>query len=519
MRRDGIVALSLANLCYMTAWSRLIAQSLDPLAQFSRYNLSEYQAILINVPLLTAVFWTAITLARRSRRAWVLRVAHWAFLLILIIPVNGVLRTQFPDLSLDLAPSPFDSIAGVIWLAVTPVGVSLLLPFRPIMVRLFSIVLIAMSPFALFTVAQAAWLMTKFGERPSAAPVSVGRAGPRILWLVFDEMDEELAFARRPPTVSLPELDRLRRQAVSTEEADPPATMTLRSMPALITGRLVSHAEIVNPSELDLTFEESTEPVPWSAQPNVFSEARKAGYNTALSGWYHPYCRIIGHTVTRCTNRDVRATVLTSVREQIRGLVDSVPFASRALAWERPWNEFSVPDARTRYLAMLEDAKQWATDPDLGLVLLHWGFPHRPIMYDRHRGSLEPTERSNYFDNLMLVDRTLGELRRAMQEAGTWEGTIVLVTADHGFRPGFFETENPDWPAEETAALGGSHDFRVPFILKLTGQKEAVRFTPPFNTVLTHDLLLALMRRDIASPASVVAWLDRHRSIDPSAYP
>jgi arylsulfatase A-like enzyme len=162
---------------------------------------------------------------------------------------------------------------------------------------------------------------------------------------------------------------------------------------------------------------------------------------------------------------------------------------------------------------MLADATEWATDPDLGLILVHWGFPHRPILYDRRREILESSERSNYFDNLVLVDRTLGELRRAMRRAGTWDATIVLATSDHSFRPEFFDTESPAWPPEENAALSGPRDAEVPFLLKLSGQEDAVRYEPAFNTVLSHDLLLALLRREVSSPASVVSWLDQHRSI------
>jgi hypothetical protein len=518
MRRDAIRALSLANLCYMAAWSRLIAQSLDPLAQFTRYNLSEYQAILINVPLLTAAFWAGMTLARRSGSTGALRLAEWSFLLVLIVPINGVLRTQLPGFSLDQAPNPFESPGGVMWLAVTPVGASLLVRFRPTMVRLLGTVVLAMSPFALMTFAQAAWLMTKFEDRPPAAHLPATRSAPRILWLVFDEMDDRLAFARRPPTIRLPELDRLRAEALWAREAYSPARFTLRSMPALITGKLVADVTVAHPSELSVKFHGSEKAVPWSAEPNVFSRAREAGYNTALTGWYHPYCRIIGHTVTRCTNRDEQATLLASAREQVRSLIDTVPLAARLIGWGPPWPEISPGASRSRYQATLADARQWATDPDLGLVLVHWGFPHRPIFYDRYEGRLEPSERSNYFDNLALVDRTLGELRRAMQQAGMWDPTIVLVTSDHQFRPGFFQTESPAWPPEENAALNGPRDAQVPFILKLSGQEDAVRYDPPFNTVLTHDLMLALLRREVSSPASVVSWLDRHRSIGRSPY-
>jgi hypothetical protein len=61
----------------MPVWSRLIAHSWHPLAQFARYNLVEYYAILINVPQLGAVLWGAMALVRRSGSAVMLRRAEW----------------------------------------------------------------------------------------------------------------------------------------------------------------------------------------------------------------------------------------------------------------------------------------------------------------------------------------------------------------------------------------------------------------------------------------------------------
>ena len=61
-------------------------------------------------------------------------------------------------------------------------------------------------------------------------------------------------------------------------------------------------------------------------------------------------------------------------------------------------------------------------------------------------------------------------------------------------------------------------DPRIPFVLKLAGPHEPITYDPAFNTVLTHDLLLALLRGEVSGPQSVVAWLDAHRSIGDSPF-
>jgi hypothetical protein len=55
-------------------------------------------------------------------------------------------------------------------------------------------------------------------------------------------------------------------------------------------------------------------------------------------------------------------------------------------------------------------------------------------------------------------------------------------------------------------------------LLKLKGQRAGVIYQPSFNTVLSQDLLLALLRGELSSPPDVTAWLDRHRSIGKSPY-
>jgi hypothetical protein len=48
--------------------------------------------------------------------------------------------------------------------------------------------------------------------------------------------------------------------------------------------------------------------------------------------------------------------------------------------------------------------------------------------------------------------------------------------------------------------------------------EEGFTFDPQFNTVLTHDLLLAILRGEVSDTRGAAAWLDQHRSIGRSPY-
>ncbi len=113
-----------------------------------------------------------------------------------------------------------------------------------------------------------------------------------MVWIIFDELSQTIAFGNRPPGLSLPNLDRLKQESFYATAAEPPAATTLASLPSLIVGQKVLEAASEGPRDLLLKLESKPGAVPWSSLPNVFDSARDLGFNTALVGWYHPYGRV-----------------------------------------------------------------------------------------------------------------------------------------------------------------------------------------------------------------------------------
>jgi hypothetical protein len=50
----------------------------------------------------------------------------------------------------------------------------------------------------------------------------------------------------------------------------------------------------------------------------------------------------------------------------------------------------------------------------------------------------------------------------------------------------------------------------VPFIVKPPGANEPITYSPKINTILTHDLILAILHGEIAGQRELVPWLDEH---------
>jgi hypothetical protein len=109
-----------------------------------------------------------------------------------------------------------------------------------------------------------------------------------------------------------------------------------------------------------------------------------------------------------------------------------------------------------------------------------------------------------YFDSLALLDATLGEIRRSMRAAGTWDQTAVLITSDRPYR--------------SAEAIDGKSDPRIPFFLKMPLQASGGVYSRQFNTVLAHDLVLAILDGRVSDMAGAAAWLDSNRGrVEPAA--
>ena len=333
----------------------------------------------------------------------------------------------------------------------------------------------------------------------------------RVLWIIFDEMDERLTFIDRPTGLRLPEIDRLRDESLWASNAFPPAGKTLLSMPSLINGRIVSSAKPQGTRDLLLTYEGDEQTANWRNTANVFSRSRGLGYRTAVVGWSLPYSRLIGSSLDFCQffpNRyaDPDLPFFSRMVERMAIVPSSFPLLDQ-LHWLNPIGLSLIRLGHLgrikTYQAYCKAAIPVATNPGFSLILLHWPIPHMPFIYSRSRGDFDASGRGTYVDNLALVDQTLKEMRQAMERAGVWDSTTVLLSADHWYR--------------NSVMLDGKSDHRVPFVLKLAGQTTRLDYNRRFSTIATHDLILSILTGELQDPEGVAHWLDQRRDPNPFA--
>jgi hypothetical protein len=532
---DGLVFLSLFNLLLLRVWAQLLPAVVNPA---NLYYMEEpphrihYLLVLFTLFAAAAAATGAAACARSASRRWSKSLTRGAMLALAFAALNAV-AAQLPAGSFDgLLGAPGSGARHTVAVAVAGVAIALLW-WRPgavvAAVELFGLVAL---PFLLMTVAQALWTFAtwepdRFAGGSLRSPPAAERLpprprdAPRVVLIVFDELDQRAAFTARPQRLSLPELDRLQSESLVARNAFAPARETRRSVASMLLGRQVSWAMPSGPTALPCAFDGGGEPERvedcWSDQPNLFARVRARGVNAAVAGWYHPYCRLFAPVLSGCAWAGLpywnSERLRDSFGQQWHEVVKPLPLAG---GWLRPGTRIRGAH-RDAYQRIQRAALRMAGDAGMGFTLLHFPVPHHPDIWDPTHATLSVTDRRSYFDNLELADRTLGEVRAAMTSAGLWDRSSVIVTSDHWWRA----IHREDWGLtdEEESVFANELNRRVPFLVKLARQRARFNYPKAFNTLLVHDLVLALLAGEIETPRALAAWIDQRRLQSRVPYP
>jgi hypothetical protein len=328
--------------------------------------------------------------------------------------------------------------------------------------------------------------------------------GRKLIWLLLDEFDQRLGFESRPAGLHLPNLDAFVETSLLASRATPPCRCTEISIPALLTGRMVKET-IVSADDCILCLDSPEKNVALSSCETVFSRAREKGFNCALSGWYHPYDRLIGRDLVDCRwyeppdqENSLTKHGLQYSFDLLRSLIETSsysPFGQSLTVqkWIRTWP------------LVLRDAIEFSTRLDIDLVVLHWTIPHAPYFYDSVTGTmtLKNSPTKGYFGNLVLADKGFGQLLSAIAATGFQKDVRFLISSDHWWRG--------------SSRFDGHVDHRVPFIVNLGNNEKSFTYDKPFNTVLSSELALGILDGRISDTTTLVAWLDAHgKNLEPT---
>lgn len=479
---DLTLAFSLANLMFLEGWSRLTTDA--AIFETRLPTRHDYLGTMAAVLVTTLLFFGLASTARRLGPRWLTGIRALVPLA-LVPPLVAFLFDT--DGYVDSSKGMVAVLAGV---AVLGVGVLLV---RGLAWRLFRTLLRIAAPIAilLFGLGTVGLVKTPWQpvEPAGPTPLQSVTSQERVLWIILDEFDLRVLLEADRLGVRTPEIARLRGESLWAEQAFPPGQDTGYSLPRFLTGEGDVEFGIDGFQLMRRGSDGNLVHVPWTEVSLIFEEVRKAGFPVRLVGTGVPYCRMFTTHLDACAWEPSYLATWTRQRPPTIGKAFRAVFEALV-----PGNARQVH--LETFLSLVEETRRMAADDTPGLLFVHYLMPHLPAVFD---GKSEVATRSNlkrsgYLGNMVLADKGLGEIRRAMEQSGTWDDTTVIVSSDHSWR-------------DQAAVLGGRRDNRIPFLFKPAGDSAPLSFDTPFNTLVTRDLVLAVLRGEVLTSEDAAMWI------------
>jgi hypothetical protein len=506
------ICATLAALCLCEVWFCFLAMGTASLCFFQGPPSAKlFGSALADTTLLTALFaaiWRFAPILRKTRRGAVL--TNLGFLVFLIVPANAVWNAfhratarlnsgywRIPGLLV------FSNEFKVFMYVMVLLLLGVVFYFHQHSVRFAGRILFFLFPAVVFMLAEAPWILihphvtsarVESARRPAPAAPNP-RPAQRVVWIIFDEMDYRLAF-EGPTNLAMPEFNRLAARSLHAGRAYPPGGRTMISVPALLSGRFVTSSKVVGASDLLLRYQGSASPVRWRTDQTIFDIERERGWHTAVAGWYFPYQRIFGADIDAWHDQGWRL-----------GLNPTRPFAGlmddefRILAESDSRSLLGLTHSALEHKRLVNEvvavSLRRAADRNLDLVFLHLPVPHFPFFYDARTGqdATETHPVTGYLDHLQLGDHILGQICRAIRKGRLADKTTLLVSSDHWNRG--------------ADLLDGRIDHRIPFIVNFPGDSQGVRYSAPFNTLLSRRLVTAILEGKVHTAKEAAAWIQK----------
>ena len=498
--RDFLACLSLANLIMMKVWLLLLPFYSRKSFWSAHSPSNNYLAAMVNTILIGLGLWCTALIANHWKKS---AIALWPLIYgaAIVFSLNGI-RSNWGwgrhSLYQALGTAGALLVGSAVLLLM--VGIAfVLIRYRHIVAQQHFRVPLVLAPFILVTFGQSVLALRQV--EPESAFIhhehqniqdSENKLAMPVVWVIFDEMDYGITFERRPEELLLPELDNLHKTSIFVSQAYSPWEATSVSIPALLTGKALEMTTPRSAVEMTLTGTDgSTSRL--QTESTIFADMHVRGSRTALFGWSFPYSRLFksvdvvkDYPALLAANSDRLAV---TVVEQLRTLVESLYFSpfGNSLLYE---NHFSTTTSMQKDVTHYLQHNQSG-----GFVFLHYPVPHSMNIYNHltHSFGPNPNVKKGYLGNMALVDRLLGEIRRTMETAGTWDKALVVVSSDHHWR---FNTYD-----------GIIDKRRVPFMVKLPHQVKGVTVNSRFETVETRDLILQIVDGKLRTPEDVSHWM------------
>ena len=334
----------------------------------------------------------------------------------------------------------------------------------------------------------------------------------KVVWIIFDEFDPEIAFSNQEHNYKLPNFIELKKNSVTHHKLFAPAKGTFFSIPAMLIGEHVRGFE-QRKHRLIMISKDNKE-LPFTMENTIFGRIENDGFSSSITGWgFHSYCLIF----------QVKCKIFNEPLKWYDGIL-TIAHANLIYhfllhrGWHRDINpyiinsmyEFIESPTPTNLLYIhnrLPHLCHLCRDGLAGLAEKFYNYKFRTkdgpltLMSDRIPA---------YLLYIKFVDSILGEILNKLDTNLEYkkEDTLLILNSDHWANHngiGHFPSRKMDPKNSAYPAL---------FIAKILGDNQKIELFEPDSGIHIQELAHKFLKKEISTHLDIKNFFEQKSGVD-----
>lgn len=322
-----------------------------------------------------------------------------------------------------------------------------------------------------------------------------------VYLFIFDEWSYSRTYQNYSLSPEFRNLAELSAQATVFHNAHSPGTHTHKSLPCILRGT----PDCPEITYLTPGFMPTTDFVPASAYPSIFSNASCDDYQKIMLNW--------GFATNIWIDRELNYRNSYSCYARSDKLTESMALHlyNAVFFWTDPWTTLVYDKLKPyhqkhngllTYQRLRDDIKTVLSNrSEQTFAIFHYPLPHPPYLLNPD-GSYRGYDPNNhvsanvegYRRNLAYLDKLIGEFVEVIKATGQFDDSMLILTSDHSWRSDPHMTQ----PTDEILT-------HVPLIVKYPGQRQPLTINADFRTYQLGKLIgRGLREQDMLKQVALV---------------
>ncbi len=318
----------------------------------------------------------------------------------------------------------------------------------------------------------------------------------KVIWIIFDEFDPEIAFSNQEHNYKLPNFIELKKNSVTHHKLFAPSSDTFFSIPSMLIGEYARGFDL-RKHRLIMISNNNME-IPFTMENTIFGRIKNDGFSSSITGWgFHSYCLIF----------QIKCKIFNEPLKWYDGILYILHVKHiYAFLLHKGWHRDINPQIINSMYEFIE------SPTPTNLLFIHNRFPHLchgctdglagfaekfyNYKFRTKDGplTLMSDRRPAYLLYIKLVDFVLGEILNKLDtKEYKKEDTLLILNSDHWAKA----ASSGPFPSREMDPKNSV--YPALFIAKILGDNQKIELFEPDSGIHIQELAHKFLKKEIST--------------------